>query len=88
MAELLFKAQEKPVKHHIVQANGSLNPDYGPELLAYEFSEKTGLCQQPFGLWVQLKVLFRLKNPPKSPFRKGGLQGLSPFCKGGPGGIL
>ena len=74
MAELLFKAQERPVKYHIVQANGSLNQDYGSGLLANEFSEKSSLCQHPFGLWEQLKVLFRLKNPPKSPFRKGGLQ--------------
>jgi len=88
MAELLFRAQERPVEHHIVQANGSLNPDYGPGLLANEFSEKSGLCQHPFGLWVQLKVLVRLKNPPKSPFRKGGLHRASPLCKGGPGGIL
>ncbi|MBW2615395.1 MAG: hypothetical protein JRD02_04375 [Deltaproteobacteria bacterium] len=49
MAELLFRAQERPVEHHIVQANGSLNPDYGPGLLANEFSEKSGLCQHPFG---------------------------------------
>jgi hypothetical protein len=49
MAELLFRAQEGPVEPHIFQTNGSLNPDYGPGLLTYEFSEKPGLCQHPFG---------------------------------------
>jgi len=76
MAELLFRAQERPVEPHIFQANGSLNPDYEPGLSAYEFSEKPGLCQQPFGLWVQLKVLFRLKN---SPLEKGGFRASPPL---------
>ena len=52
MAELLFRAQEVPVEPHIFQANGSLNPDYGSGLLAYEFSEKPGLCQHPFGHFI------------------------------------
>jgi hypothetical protein len=53
MAELLFRAQEGPVESHIFQATGSLNPDYGPGLLAYKFSEKPGLCQHPFGFSLE-----------------------------------
>jgi hypothetical protein len=49
MAELLFMAQEGPLEPYIFQANGSLDPVYGPGLLSYEFSEKPGLCQHPFG---------------------------------------
>ena len=63
MAELLFRAQEGPVEPHIFQANGSLNPDYGPGLLANEFSEKCGLCQHPVGRFsIKLSLAFHLNE--------------------------